>query len=320
MRCIFCLEEREPSVEHVFPDAIGGTLVIDRVCKTCNDWLGSNVDVLLTDHTLVMVKRNHLNITNRNGNTPTFDDIFGFATMANHPKQRVKMVQDRKTGAIRPTLLHREIRRTTQDGKEEICVVIDANQQAAIGKIIQRVRKREGFPLLSPTDLAEEIKSKVRAGEIKQPEVLHKVAVDLRDYQRAICKIVYELAWFWLGEDYLDDPVAVFLRNTILKGIEEKDIRGQIQIGKLPPFNEMWTGEPNAHIAFVKKAGPGISIMVRVFDVMSAGIVVTNSPERYPNLTQGDFFCCDPQTSERRNTTFPEELLRVFQEHSRGRA
>ena len=25
MRCIFCLNEREPSIEHIFPDAIGGT-------------------------------------------------------------------------------------------------------------------------------------------------------------------------------------------------------------------------------------------------------------------------------------------------------
>jgi hypothetical protein len=41
-----CLSEREPSEEHVFPAAIGGTLVIDRVCKPCNDRLGANVDVL----------------------------------------------------------------------------------------------------------------------------------------------------------------------------------------------------------------------------------------------------------------------------------
>ena len=36
MRCIFCLKERDPSLEHVFPAAIGGTLTIDRVCKPCN--------------------------------------------------------------------------------------------------------------------------------------------------------------------------------------------------------------------------------------------------------------------------------------------
>jgi hypothetical protein len=122
MRCIFCLNEREPSVEHVFPDAIGGTLVIDRVCKPCNDWLGTNIDALLTDHVLVLAKRNQLGITNRDGKSPTWHDVFGIATMANDPDQRVKMIQDEKTGQIKPTLLYRELRTTTEDGKETISV------------------------------------------------------------------------------------------------------------------------------------------------------------------------------------------------------
>ena len=57
---------------------------------------------------------------------------------------------------------------------------------------------------------------------IERPEVLHKLAVDLRDYQRAVCKIIYELAYLWLGDAYLDDPIALQLRNTILNGVEEK--------------------------------------------------------------------------------------------------
>jgi hypothetical protein len=136
MRCIFCLEEREPSVEHVFPDAIGGTLTIDRVCKPCNDWLGANVDVLLTDHFAILAKRNQLGIANRNGKTPTWHDVFGLATMANDPAQSVKIVQDAKTGQIKPTLLRKEVRATSDDSKETIGIALDASQSAAIGKII----------------------------------------------------------------------------------------------------------------------------------------------------------------------------------------
>jgi hypothetical protein len=65
MKCIFCLNEREPSVEHVFPDAIGGTWTTDRVCKPCNDWLGSNVDVELTDYSGTLMKRSLLAIKKR---------------------------------------------------------------------------------------------------------------------------------------------------------------------------------------------------------------------------------------------------------------
>ena len=51
--------------------------------------------------------------------------------------------------------------------------------------------------------------------------------------------------------------------------------------------------------------------MVRIFDLMSGGVVVTNTPEQYPSFAEGTFFCCDPQTGDTRNTTFPEELLRI---------
>jgi hypothetical protein len=37
MKRIFCLEEKPSSDEHVFPEAIGGTLHIDRVCESCSN-------------------------------------------------------------------------------------------------------------------------------------------------------------------------------------------------------------------------------------------------------------------------------------------
>lgn len=231
MQCIFCLQEREPSVEHVYPDAIGGTLIIDRVCKPCNDWLGTNVDVLLTDHVAILAKRNQLGIPNRSGKAPTWHDVFGLGAMANDPNQRVKIVEDAKTGKIKPTFLHKEVRTKPDNGAAGINVTIDASQVAAIGKIIERTRKREGLPPLSEAALHEQIEAAgAEIGTIEHPEVIHKLAFDLWHYQRAICKIIYELAWHWLGDAYLDDPIAHKLRNVILHATEE-EIRGQIQLG-----------------------------------------------------------------------------------------
>jgi hypothetical protein len=45
MRCVFCLADIAnlvPSVEHVFPEAIGGRFAIRNVCKPCNDRLGAS--------------------------------------------------------------------------------------------------------------------------------------------------------------------------------------------------------------------------------------------------------------------------------------
>jgi hypothetical protein len=52
-------------------------------------------------------------------------------------------------------------------------------------------------------------------------------------YRRGIFKIAYELAFLWLGESYLDDPMAAKLRSAVLEGVEPESlgIRGTIQIG-----------------------------------------------------------------------------------------
>jgi hypothetical protein len=57
MLCIFCDQERAPSIEHVFPLAIGGTVTTDRVCAPCNSVLGSRVDAALSDFFPVRMRR-----------------------------------------------------------------------------------------------------------------------------------------------------------------------------------------------------------------------------------------------------------------------
>jgi hypothetical protein len=47
MKCIICNKERSASDEHIIPENIGGTIVIQNVCKTCNDIFGHDVDCLL---------------------------------------------------------------------------------------------------------------------------------------------------------------------------------------------------------------------------------------------------------------------------------
>ena len=313
MRCIICLNERDGSLEHVFPDAMGGTLTIDRVCQPCNSLLGATVDVLLTDHALILLKRNQLGIANRTGNTPTLHRAFGLGSMDNDPDQRVRIIQDATTGHLQPSLIHREMRTKTDDGNELISVIIDASQESEIAKIIQRVRKREGFPPLNVEELTKQVESaKAQMGTIENPTIMHKMKIDTADYKRAIAKIIYEIAWLWLGELYLDDPAAARLRLYILSGVEDENIRGKIDIGSdIPPFNYLWKNESNAHIAASVPSESIICIAVRVFDAMSGMLSVTDAPDRYPAFSTGRFFCCDPQTGSVRDTSLPDEVLRL---------
>ena len=54
--------ERLPSDEHVVQEAIGGSFIIDRVCKGCNDKLGSIVDAPLLNSDFIKLARYALGV------------------------------------------------------------------------------------------------------------------------------------------------------------------------------------------------------------------------------------------------------------------
>jgi transposase-like protein len=71
IKCIFCLLEKEPSIEHVIPKSVGGVLTINYVCQDCNSELGSKVDSELNQHrhiydTYLKIK-DELNLTTGKG-------------------------------------------------------------------------------------------------------------------------------------------------------------------------------------------------------------------------------------------------------------
>jgi hypothetical protein len=204
--------------------------------------VGTNVDAYLTGHIGVLMKRFLLRLPNRDGKTTGLDDILGLGVLANDPEQRIKLVRGRGTDQITPQLLYRSQRIQSEDGKETVRITVDERQAADLGKIIERTLRREGRPPLSEAELQAkiaELKDQMRT--LEQPSVRHDLKVDLVKYHNAILKIAYEFAWLWLGDAYLEDPVAVKLRRKILENADEQ-IGGVIQIGTTVPFDTMWTG------------------------------------------------------------------------------
>src|SRR5258708_823080 len=70
MRCIFCSNERPPSLEHVFPLAVGRHITTDRVCKECNSTLGSRVDAALCDFLPIRRRRAELGLAGNASEPP----------------------------------------------------------------------------------------------------------------------------------------------------------------------------------------------------------------------------------------------------------
>ena len=57
-RCIYCaMENLKPSLEHVVPAALGGTLTTRSVCEECNSSLGAEVDAPFVDSLLLRMLR-----------------------------------------------------------------------------------------------------------------------------------------------------------------------------------------------------------------------------------------------------------------------
>lgn len=316
MRCIFCLEVKEPTDEHIFPGAIGGTLTIDRVCKQCNDWLGANIDVLLTNHDLILLERAKMGIRNRAGNMINpWKDVFRNGVMADDLEQKVRIVLDPKTGRPTPKILYKAAKKTLENGDEIVQITMDAQEIDQLEKVVHRYRRRAGLEPLSNDEiqaLIETAKADIRT--ISQPEVKHSLKIDVMDYKRAILKIAYELAWLWLGDKYLNDPVAEKLRNSILKDEEMDGIKGRIELdGNMAPLS-IWSEEPSAHIALCSRVGNSLAISIRIFTSICSIVHVSGTADRYvmtdKSIDEGRFILIAPQGFSR-NSTLSEELSRL---------
>ena len=60
-KCIICDKEIiDKSIEHILPDSLGGILTIDKVCKKCNEEMGSTIDSKMLNDDLISIIRDKL--------------------------------------------------------------------------------------------------------------------------------------------------------------------------------------------------------------------------------------------------------------------
>ena len=291
MICFFCLESRPSNLEHIFPKAIGGTLTTNRVCKPCNDQLGHEVDVLVTDHIFIQFRRSDLSLAGQSGKIPNSTEaLLGRSVIADDPKQRVRLVTNRATGRLEPRILPKRISKVLDDGTRKEGMVVDASTPSnEIRRIILRVYKREN--LLPPVDQElDRIITQIRSSivTVEQPEVKARVQVDIADYKRGLLKIAYELACTWLGDNYLEDPLAAAIRDVVLGRVSYKKarVRGTADMVR-PDALCFWPANQDTHIAYTIVAGGSIAIALKIFETFFMVVQVTEKAELY-GVRDGD--------------------------------
>ena len=300
--------------------AIGGTFTIDRVCVDCNSWLGANVDAALTDHLMIVVRRWQLGLAGNSGAVPDgIRAVLGKGVLASDPTRRFVLETNPETGKLEHRGLYHSKEITREDGTRIKQIMIDAKDAGQIGTILQRERKRAGVPPLSSEELEKEVSQILSQGvqTLERPELRHEIAVDIAQYRRAIFKIAYELACTWIGNGYLEDPVAAKLRNVVLGQLDEKDagLSGQINLGvDLAPLM-LWSADAESHIAFVTVTGSSLVIFIRIFDSFSALIEASRQAEQYahgqldPAVVR--FVGINPVSGKVRESSFLDEIGRL---------
>jgi hypothetical protein len=317
MRCIFCSLDRPPSEEHVFPLAIGGTVKTDRVCEPCNSTLGSRVDAALSDFFPIRMRRAALHLAGNSRTAPAWHEIFlGKVKLLGQTADQAHVTFNKETGKLDTRLLKHVVETVTPDGKNIIQITLDARDKDQLPKIIARERKRRGLPPLSDEQLAKEANN-YKTTTVSNPLIQINPSISFAFLRHAMMKIAYELAFLWLGELYLDDPLAAELRAAICSPdlASTNKFTGYVGIAEDCEIFKFWTPHEGHHLAYAHVVADNVVISVRVFDIYAAAIVVSRESARYFQSHADDkklrFLAIDAVSGKTVETSFSQESRRI---------
>jgi hypothetical protein len=211
---------------------------------------------------------------------------------------------------------------TLPDGRIADQLRLDIRDVDKLGEIVRKFRARRGLPPLTDPELDKLIAdSQANAVENVNPEVIASIRVDPVGYMKCLVKIAYELAFCWLGEDYLDDPIRKKTKEYLLGIMNEKNITqptlpmmGTISFDLIEPL-KMWSNNKNLHIAYATLCQGKIVICFKVFDIFYAALVVSDTADKYLTMGLSDqklrFLAIDPVAGAIAQSSFMEEVGRI---------
>jgi|SRR6266850_83389 len=234
MRCIFCLEEKSPSDEHVIPESIGGRLCIKEVCRECNSKLSRLVDNPFASCSLIQLARYTHSLGGKRDIIPfPFGGVGTFAT-----GQKVSLDQNFTPHAKRAFTITK-----FPDGSLQIHFSADAsdkdNLEQLLGEPLRKALVTE-FPNWSPEKLQDEISKIIEYASAQTPVSEHKPikkqwSVGLDDLLFEFLKISYEMWFRRFGYSWVENSAtAATLRAAILNRDPSLPIRGQLFCSEIP--------------------------------------------------------------------------------------
>lgn len=312
MKCIICKQQKENlTKEHIFPDAIGGTLITTNVCKSCNDRLGHSIDHHLVNHWLIQSERMLLKIGGKSGIIP---NPLEKGVLANDPNQRIDYRFSKDGEPKEVYILPKVEKIINEDGTGTLNILIDKKDKDKLPIMINKVLKRNGKPAMTQDEINEQILEVTDS----YPKILMEASFDLIQYKRALLKIAYELAFYWLGDNYFEDSTGEMIRNCVLDDNLSEDfsstypIKGTIGlIDKKAMFNFQDEDAKN-HLAFMNADGDKICCYLKIFNIFEAIVEISNDAKKYPNF-KGNFISINPLSGVIKESSYLEAILKFRQ-------
>lgn len=300
IKCIFCPKENiKGSKEHVFPDSLGGLLVINDVCKECNDKLGKKVDTHLVNHGLMQFARFTKGLKGKKGKLP---NPIGVGKYKEEPETTLhyKFTNDGK-----PESLY--VVPSVKVEGNEYKVIVDASEPDRLVKSVNKILVRNG---LEPKT-KDEILSNAKHIKTDNPTMEMKMSLDMNSYRKAIIKIIYEMTYYWLGERYLNDAMAIKIRDYILSDKLEVDgLYGDVDLVGNKKDGLSILADSDSHIAVLKKDGNRLACYVNIFNNFYGCLIVTEQAELYPDI-EDSFLVNDVKGKEIRESSLIDAIVKI---------
>jgi hypothetical protein len=213
--CIFCESESKSTDEHVVPEFAGGSLIINAVCKTCNDRMGSDFEGPLSNNIIFRLPRALHNIRGKSK-----DPINPFPGTGSTPEGNKIRADD----GLKPYLIPEVNQHTLSPTSIQLSYNLDASDVHKLPELVRlktrRAVKKE-WPDLSPEQIdaiVEKAASELPAElEIQQsrPTAHYTETIDIGNLELLMMKIAYEISFHHHGSDVLQDPQVDVLRKAI---------------------------------------------------------------------------------------------------------
>jgi len=313
MKCIISNEEKTNfRKEHVFPEAIGGTFTIPNVSEEWNSFLGHSVDTHLVNHPFIKIARLSLGVLGKQRAVP---NPFTEGVLVDVPGLRVRYRLKDSGEPESLEVVEQVERQTREDGTKVITITGNRGGEKQIADILNKILQRRNLSPLSD----DEILKHTLAKSLQLPWIRYQYQINLEAYKIAIVKIAYEMACYWLGNDYLDEPLAEILRKCLRNstpnngGIGDHPVTAVIGLSGSYGLFPLWQDIPDCHITLLKELDGALWCGVRVFSVFEGYVQISNDVSRHRDHER--FMVIDPVTGRFREEALQVELARLV-DHS----